>query len=282
MPTALACHKPLRAAVLALIAGLIALPAAAQSRRISHCIAIADAAPGIEFLHHAAWEDPAPEGGVRIHYVGHATFLIRSPEGVTVATDYNGSLGATSFLPDVVTMNHAHETHWTPAPPAAIPHVLRGWAPEWGLPAEHHEEIGDMLIRNVPTDIRSWGTVEENGNSIFVFEVDGLCIGHLGHLHHQPNDAQYAALGRLDVVMAAVDGSMTINQDEMVEILQRLRSSVVIPMHWFRPATLERFLARMAEDFAIERPGVSDYAVSLQTLPRVPTVVVLEPRLLRE
>ncbi|MBD3786911.1 MAG: MBL fold metallo-hydrolase, partial [Sphingomonadales bacterium] len=147
---------------------------------------------------------------------------------------------------------------------------------------EHHAEIGDMLIRNVPTDIRSWGTVEENGNSIFVFEVDGLCIGHLGHLHHQPNDAQYAALGRLDVVMAAVDGSMTINQDEMVEILRRLRSSVVIPMHWFRPSTLERFLDRMAQDFVIERPGVSDYAVSLQSLPRQPTVVVLEPRLLRE
>lgn len=266
-------------AVLALIT---ALPAAAQSRRISHCIAIADAAPGIEFLHRAAWEDPAPEGGVRIHYVGHATFLIRSPAGVTVATDYNGSLGATTFLPDVVTMNHAHETQWTPDPPAAIPHVLRGWSPDWGLPAEHHEEIGDMLIRNVPTDIRAWGTVEENGNSIFVFEVDGLCIGHLGHLHHQPDDAQYAALGRLDVVMAAVDGSMTINQDEMVEILQRLRSSVVIPMHWFRPATLERFLDRMAQDFVIERPGTADYAVSLHTLPRQPTVVVLEPRLLRE
>ncbi len=66
-----------------------------------------------------------------------------------------------------------------------------------------------MLVRNVSTDIRSqFGGTEDRGNSIFVFEVAGLCIGHLGHLHHEPNDAQYAALGRLDVVMAPVDGAM--------------------------------------------------------------------------
>jgi hypothetical protein len=24
-----------------------------------------------------------------------------------------------------------------------------------------------------------------DGNSVFIFEVAGLCIGHLGHLHHE-------------------------------------------------------------------------------------------------
>ena len=64
-------------------------------------------------------------------------------------------------------------------------------------------------MRNVSTDIRVAARrrhVEPSGNSIFVFEVAGLCIGHLGHLHHEPDAEQYAALGRLDVVMAPVDG----------------------------------------------------------------------------
>ena len=47
-----------------------------------------------------------------------------------------------------------------------------------------------MLVRNVPTDIRGWGgqAIENYGNSIFVFEAEGLCIGHLGHLHHEPDE----------------------------------------------------------------------------------------------
>lgn len=99
-----------------------------------------------------------------------------------------------------------------------------------------------MLVRNVSTDIRSvYGGVEERGNSIFVFEVEGLCIGHLGHLHHVPSDEQFAALGRLDVVMAAVDGGTTMPLPEMIAVLKRLKSSVIIPMHWFSQFSLDRF-----------------------------------------
>ena len=60
----------------------------------------------------------------------------------------------------------------------------------------------------------------------------GLCIGHLGHLHHIPDAEQLAAIGRLDVVMAPVDGGMTLDLPSMIETLQRFRASVVIPMHW--------------------------------------------------
>ena len=66
-----------------------------------------------------------------------------------------------------------------------IKHVLRGWNPNGGA-ANHDLTVGDVKIRNVPTNIRSWaGGTEIDGNSIFIFEVAGLCIGHLGHLHHE-------------------------------------------------------------------------------------------------
>ena len=118
--------------------------------------------------------------------------------------------------------------------------------------------------------------------AIFVFEAAGLCIGHMGHLHHMPDNAQFAALGRLDVVMVAVDGGMTVDQATVVEMLGRLRSSVVIPMHWFGRGTLEAFVEQMEPDFAIDRPGVNVLEVSLRSLPDRPTVVVLEPRVLTE
>lgn len=273
----------LAALCLATLALIPSSPAEAQSaRRLSHCIAIADADPGIEFLHRAAWTEPAPRGAVRIHYVDHAMFLLRSEEGVSIVTDFNGYLGPTRFRPDVVTMNRAHSSHWT-TDVSGVGHVLRGWSEElFGVAADHSLEIRDVLIRNVTTDIRSFGAVEENANSIFVFELANLCIAHLGHLHQPLNDAQYAALGRVDVLMVPVDGSYTMDLSTMMQVVARLRSSVVIPMHWFGPSRLQMFLAGMSRDFVIERVAGSEITLSLSSLPMRPTVMVLEPEPLRD
>ena len=276
--------KPVRALVsLALL--LCAVPAAAQDRTPSHCIAIADAAPGIEYLQKAGFREPiADEFSVRITYVDHAMFLIQTPGGLAAATDFTGFLGPVDFVPDVVTMNNAHSTHWTSIPDPRIPHVLQGWD-DFGGAADHNLDLGEMLVRNVPTDVRSgFGDgVRRNGNSIFVFEAAGLCIGHLGHLHHEPDDAQYAALGRLDVVMAAVDGGLTLDLPTMIRVLDRLKSSVVIPMHWFGQASLDRFLVGMEDEgFVVDRDVGNSIEVSLRTLPPQPTVMVLQPRYLSD
>lgn len=269
--------KPGLPVIAVLLAAALTGPAMAQDRLPSHCIALADAAPGLEYLHQAAFGQALAADTVRLSYIGHSTFALETAGGLLAATDYTGPLGPADPVPDVATMNHAHASHWTPDPDPRIAHVLRGWGP-FGLGVEHHLDLGEMLVRNVTTDIRSFGGVEENGNSVFVFEVAGLCIGHLGHLHQEPSPAQYAALGRLDVVMAPVDGGLTLDQPTMLKVLGRLRASVVLPMHWFGRDTLDVFLAGMATEFAIERHGASEVELSLATLPRRPTVIVLEPR----
>ena len=196
-------------ACLALIAA--PLTVAAQSRTPSHCIALAADIDGAQYLHRASFDRATvPDETVRIHYVAHASFLLSTAGGLNMVTDYTGFLGRSDLIPDVVTMNHAHDTHWTANPDPAIPHVLPGWG-AFGEGIDHRLDLGEVLVRNVSTDIRSqWSGTEANGNSIFVFEVAGLCIGHLGHLHQEPNAEQYAAIGRLDVVMAAVDGGADV------------------------------------------------------------------------
>ncbi|MEE4117864.1 MAG: MBL fold metallo-hydrolase [Paracoccaceae bacterium] len=264
---------------------LAAAPAPAQEaeRRPSHCIALVEDTPGLRYLHRASFTAPVPEESVRISYIDHAMFLIQTAGGLSAVTDYSGFIGPTEFVPDVATMNQAHSTHWTREPHPDIPHVLTGWDPSTGGVIEHHVDLGEMLVRNVSTNIRGssfGGASVEGGNSIFVFEVAGLCIGHLGHLHHVPSAEQFAALGRLDVVMAPVDGGLTLSLPEMIETLQRLKSSVVIPMHWFSGRSLEAFIAGMEEQFRIDRREGREIEVSLRTLPSEPTVVVLRPRFL--
>ena len=274
-----------RLLVLALALALLPGLAVAQERRASHCIAIADAAPGIEFLHQASFNTPVEDPfSVRISYIDHSMFLIQTADGLDIVTDYTGFIGATRLVPDVVTMNNAHGSHWTASPDPRIPHVLPGWRDGEG-PREHRLEIGEVLIRNVTTDIRSRefdGSRIRDNNSIFVFEAAGLCIAHLGHLHHEPTEQQYAALGRIDVLMAAVDGGLTVDLPTMLRIVERLKSSVILPMHWFSGGSLERFLAGVGGDFAIRRDGVSELTVGLRDLPSRPTVIVLEPRFLSD
>ena len=210
----------------------------------------------------------------RLTFVGHATWLIESAGGVKIATDYNDYIRPPG-LPDIATMNRAHTTHYSLFPDPGIKHVLRGWNPEGGV-ARHNLSVADVRVRNVATNIRDWsGGSIAYGNSIFIFEVAGMCIGHLGHLHHTLTEQQVAHIGQLDVVMVAVDGSYTIDVDGVVETLKTLRARLILPMHYFNPYTLERFVERIRGDFPVEMSETASIVVSQATLPAEPKVLVL-------
>src|SRR4051794_8561969 len=177
---------------------------------------------------------------VRLTFLGHASFLIETAGGASAVTDYSGAFRP-PFTPDIVTMNNAHPTHYTDAVEPGVKFVLRGWNPDGGV-ATHNVEYRDVRVHNVPTDLRDFGATRYNGNSIFVFEAADLCIAHLGHLHHTLTEAHLAELGAIDIVMVPVDGAFTLNQVDMVAVLQQIKPRIVIPMHVFTAATLDRFL----------------------------------------
>ncbi|WJH40735.1 MBL fold metallo-hydrolase [Aliirhizobium terrae] len=210
---------------------------------------------------------------VKITFVGHSTYFIETPGRIGIATDYSGAYQP-DRMPDVVTMNRAHSTHYTLSPPQEIKHVLHGWSDVPGEKAKHQEMIGDVYIRNVVSDIRNWGGgIEENGNSIFIFEVAGLCIGHLGHLHFELNEPQYTEIGRLDILMVPVDGGLTMGADSMSRVVQRLRSSLILPMHRFGPP-LDTFLSMFDGKFDIAYAKERTLKVSMRSLPKKPTIMV--------
>ena len=263
----------LRLLAAALLALLWPLAAAAQEEPPpSKCVAIANALPSATFASFTPSQGRAPlpvqtfvEGDVTITYAGHSTYIIETPAGVRIATDFSGVYGYDP-LPRVVTMNKAHRTHFSDLPDPGIEHVLRGWNPDGG-PARHAVVVDDVYIRNVTTDIRNWGGgLERDGNSIFIFEVAGLCIGHLGHLHTRLSDAQYGQIGRLDILMVPIDGGMTQSIGSMTEITTRLYSSMILPMH--RHSTpIGEFTSMMGDGFAVEFRPSRSLKVSLKTLP---------------
>jgi len=243
----------------------------------SECLAVAQSIPHVKFV--SLTNVAAERGEVEITYAGHATYFIETPEHVVIATDFSGAYTA-GKVPTIATMNRAHVTHFTLRPDPRIAHVLHGWGDN-GTPAHHYLTVGDVTVRNVTTDIRSGfgfgsdAVMQKDGNSIFIFEVAGLCIGHLGHLHHLLDDSHYAAIGRLDIVMVPIDGGLTMSLNGMSEITRRLRSSVVLPMHRFS-TPLDDFVSRMKGEYEMDIRTARSFRISRETLPKNPTVIILE------
>src|SRR5258708_27860233 len=118
-------------AAFALLCQLI-IPAAAQdASRSSECLAMTNAPPRATpvSLRSAA----AKTDEVAITYAGHSTYYIETPAGVRIATDYSGAY-TMSRLPDALTMNRAHSTHYSLFPDSRIPRLLHRWG-EDRLPA---------------------------------------------------------------------------------------------------------------------------------------------------
>jgi L-ascorbate metabolism protein UlaG (beta-lactamase superfamily) len=136
--------------------------------------------------------------------------------------------------------------------------------------------VHDVRIRNVPTNIRSYGgATEYDGNSIFVFETTQLCIAHLSHLHHTLSPKHLKKLGRIDVLLVPVDGGYTPETFDMMEVLRAINAPLMIPMHYFGPSTLNRFLASAREYFPVEFSDMAVITLSRATLPKSPKILVL-------
>jgi L-ascorbate metabolism protein UlaG (beta-lactamase superfamily) len=133
-----------------------------------------------------------------------------------------------------------------------------------------------VRVRNVPTNIRTYdGGTERHGNSIFVFEVAGLCIAHLGHLHHTLTQQQLNEIGKVDIVLVPVDGSYTLDLEGMIEVLQSMKAPLMIPMHYFSAYTLERFTSRIRKDWDVEVSPTPSVLLSKASLPPKPKLLVL-------
>jgi L-ascorbate metabolism protein UlaG (beta-lactamase superfamily) len=230
---------------------------------LAQCFPIAGAEPKVI---PAAFQQAAlPAGTVQLTFLGHSSFWIESAGGATAVTDFNGMI-LPPQTPDIVTMNNAHSTHYTDFVDPAVRHVLRGWDPKGGV-ALHDVTHRDLHVRNVPTNVRDFGGVRTNGNSIFIFEVADLCIAHLGHLHHVLSDVHLGELGMIDVLLTPVDGSFTMAQELMVEVIQQIQPAVIIPMHYFGPSTLSRFIDLIGDRYEVEIAEEPTVVLSRHTLP---------------
>lgn len=196
---------------------------------------------------------------MEISYLGHSSFKIKGKSATVICDPFDPKKVGLKFPPneaDIVTVSHEHEDHNQAALIKGVKKAVTG-------PGEY--EIMGISILGFPT-YHDDKTGEERGkNIIFVFEVDGLRIAHLGDLGHELSEKIIEDMGSVDILILPVGGEYTIGPNEATKVVQAVEPSIVIPMHYQVPdlnsATFSKL--RGVEDF------VKDVGLTVERLPKL-------------
>ena len=211
---------------------------------------------------------------MEIDWFGHACFRLRGREGTLITDPYSKEIGLAFPRPraDIVTISHEHPGHSFADGVKGDPKVIKG-------PGEY--EIKGIFVSGIPTAHDKKGGKERGKNTVYVIEMDGLTICHLGDLGHVPTQAQAEAFGNVHVLLVPVGGVSTIGGGEASEIVSMLEPQIVIPMHFQHPDLTFKLEthAKFFKEMGIKPPtAVSSLKVRKDSLPKETQVVLLEAK----
>ena len=207
-----------------------------------------------------------------ITWLGHSCFRIKGKD-VTVITDpYHPSLGYTlsKLQADIVTLSHFHPGHcYTEA-------IISEFKEVKG-PGEY--ELSGTFITGIATWHDDVQGQKLGKNTVYLVEMDGMALCHLGDIGHLPSSELVEDVGDIDVLFLPVGGVSTIGGSRAAEIVRRLTPKVVIPMH-YKTATLAKELEPV--DKFLKEAGVKETAsqpklsVSRSNIPTSTQVIILD------
>lgn len=180
---------------------------------------------------------------MKIKWLGHSCFVLTSEKGIRVVTDpFDDTVGykVDEIEAEIVSTSHEHYDHNNVS-------VITG-------NAKHVTGTGKINIEGIEiTGVASFHDECEGAkrgkNDIFKFRIDGINICHLGDLGHVLNDDQLREIGDVDVLLVPVGGTFTIDYKGAIEVMNLIKPSITIPMHYkttaltFEVDGVEQFLS---------------------------------------
>ena len=213
---------------------------------------------------------------MKIEWLGHACFLLETNDGVKIITDpyesgsFGGALGYAEInsKADIVTVSHKHSDHgFTQAVPEARVVDKPGKV-----------KIGTVQIEGVASFHDKSGGSQRGENIIFIFDIGGLRIAHLGDLGHIPSDL--GKLKNLDLLLIPVGGTFTIDAQEASGFIEAIKPKIVIPMHFkteklgFDIDGVDKFIEGKQN---VKKLNGSSLEIEKSSLPEKTEIVVLLP-----
>lgn len=163
---------------------------------------------------------------MEITWYGHSCFLIKDSKGRKLLTDpYDNSVGYSkpNIVVDVVTISHHHFDHNFIEGLPGTPNVVD----KTGF-----FNVCDIPINGLPSFHDKVKGAKRGENTIYIFEMDGFRLCHLGDLGHLLSEEDIDRIGNIDVLFIPVGGNFTIDGREAAAICKSINSHIVIPMHY--------------------------------------------------
>jgi L-ascorbate metabolism protein UlaG (beta-lactamase superfamily) len=192
---------------------------------------------------------PQKEVTATLTWLGHPTFILKTSSGLTALLDPTATSMGYTLTPvagvDLVTVSHEHSDHNNVALATGSPTILRGLAGnDW---AKIDQTIKSVRVRTVATYHDDTQGSARGKNAVFIFDLDGLRIAHLGDLGHKLSDDQVKQIGAIDVAMIPVGGFFTLDGKGAAEVIGQLKPKIAIPMHYTTPALAASTAARLTD-----------------------------------
>jgi L-ascorbate metabolism protein UlaG (beta-lactamase superfamily) len=223
---------------------------------------------------------------------GQSTFVLKTSTGLNALLDPTGA-GTGYKIPtldgiDLVTASHEHSDHNAVNLASGSPLVLKGLAGgDW---AKIDQTVKGVRVRTVGTYHDGAQGGQRGKNAIFIFDVDGLRVAHLGDLGHTLAPEQVKDIGPVDVILIPVGGYYTIDAKAAVEVVNQLNPKIVVPMHVKTAdlaaslagvlAPVDDFLKAMADKSAADKATVTQaeqtVTIDKAKLPAGRTIMVLK------
>ncbi len=134
---------------------------------------------------------------MEIIYLGHSAFRLKGKTASVVTDPYDETVGKfpKEVEADVVTVSHGHFDHNAVSKIRGNPFVVDS-------PGEI--EVKGVSVVGVATHHDDKMGEERGGNTVFVIEMEGLRVVHLGDLGHKLTAEQLAEIGPVDMAMLPV------------------------------------------------------------------------------
>jgi L-ascorbate metabolism protein UlaG (beta-lactamase superfamily) len=155
---------------------------------------------------------------------------------------------------DLLLVTHEHPDHNGVEVVDGEPALVRSTAGRFDSP------VGEVVA--IASEHDPAAGTERGPNTIFVFELDGLRVVHLGDLGQASlRSEQFEAIGEVDLLFVPVGGGPTIGGISAAEIALSLDPDWVVPMHY---RTHRLSFLETEEEFAtaisrVHRPDASAF-----------------------
>jgi L-ascorbate metabolism protein UlaG (beta-lactamase superfamily) len=208
---------------------------------------------------------------MEISWRGHSCFIIKGKEKTIITDPCHPDLGYRLGNPeaDIAILSHFHPGHSYVEGVANEPKQIKS-------PGEY--EIGGTFITGIAAFHDDKKGELRGKNTIYIIEMDGITLCHLGDLGHRLSPQLVEELGDIDILFLPVGEVSTISVDTAVEIVRQLEPPIVIPMHYKTEAftgdlgLVDTFLDKMRIRELEAKPKLS---VTSSSLPSSTQTIVL-------